>query len=300
MGILQIRLLGRVQLSHDNWLTEVKTTRVVQGLLAYLLLHRHRTHSREVLADLFWREQDQEKAYGCLNTTLWRLRHILEPNGISPGAYLLSNQMGEVGFNHESDYWLDVAILEEHINHTLAYPYQTVDATKAEKLAKSLQVYRGDLLEGSYDDWALRERERIKDLYLHGLSYLMHYEKYHGAYEKGLLYGGQILQVDPLREEIHRDMIRLYLANGQRAMAVRQYEICCDILKNELQIEPMKETKRLFLQAVSDNESSNSSNPDPDPMSIQEILHKLAQAAEIAEQLQDQLYEAIGSLKARN
>jgi DNA-binding SARP family transcriptional activator len=298
MAILQIRLLGRVQVSHDDWLTQERITKVVQGLLAYLLLQRHRTHSREVLADLFWGEQHREKAYGCLNTTLWRLRHILEPDGISSGTYLVSNQMGEVGINQQSEYWLDVAVLEEQINYTLAFPYQTVEAGEVKKLENSMQVYRGDLLEGSYDDWALRERERIRELYLNGLSYLLHYEKYHGLYEKGMVYGGKILQLDPLREEIHRDMIRLYVANGQRAMAVRQYETCCAILQDELQIEPMKETRRLYSQMVSDVEPAASPPAKGDPMGIQQLLQKLAQAAQTAEQLQDELYKAIGSIKA--
>jgi DNA-binding SARP family transcriptional activator len=298
MGILQVRLLGRVQVSHDNWVTELKTTRVIQELLGYLLLQRHRTHSRDVLADLFWGEQHQEKAYGCLNTNLWRLRHILEPDGIRPGAYLISNHMGEVGFNQKSHYWLDVAVLEQQINHTVAFPYQSVAPKQAETLANSMQLYRGDLLEGSYEDWALQERERIRDLYLNALSYLMHYEKYHGCYEKGLVYGRQILKMDPLREEIHRDMIRLYLANGQRAMAVRQYETCSEILRHQLKIEPMEETKRLYTQIVYDSEPPTSLNSKNDLMSIQEILNKLAQAVQTAEQLQDQLLKAIGSIKA--
>jgi DNA-binding SARP family transcriptional activator len=300
MGILRIKLLGRVQVSHDDWLTEVRTTRVVQGLLAYLLLQRHRTHSRDVLADLFWGERHQEKASGCLNTTLWRLRHVLEPDGISPGAYLVRNHMGEVGFNRESKYWLDVALLEEEINHTLAFPYQSVEESEVEKLASILQLYRGDLLEGFYDDWVLLERERLRALYLNSLAYLMHYEKYHGAYENGLVYGQQILQLDPLREEIQREMIRLYVVNGQRAMAVRQYETCCEVLKNELGIEPMKETKALYTRIVSDIDPHSVAYSHSDAMSLQQILRGLAQAAQTAEQLQDQLYKAIGSIKSQN
>jgi DNA-binding SARP family transcriptional activator len=300
MGILSIKLLGRVQVSHDDWLTEVRTTRVVEGLLAYLLLQRHRTHSRDVLADLFWGERHQEKASGCLNTTLWRLRHVLEPDGIPPGTYLVRNHMGEVGFNQEGKYWLDVAILEEVINHALATPYQSVEQREVEELVSILQLYRGDLLEGFYDDWILRERERLRALYLNSLAYIMHYEKYHGSYENGLVYGQQILQLDPLREEIQREMIRLYVANGQRAKAVRQYETCCEILKNELGIEPMKETKALYTRIVSDIEPHSVGYSHNDATSLQQILRGLAQAAQTAEQLQDQLYKAIGSIKSQN
>src|SRR5215207_6930770 len=102
MGILQIKLFGHVQVSHDNWKTELNITRVTQGLLAFILLQRHRTHSRDALATLFWGEQGDEKARGCLNTTLWRLRCALQPDGIPHETYLKSNRFGEVGFNRTS------------------------------------------------------------------------------------------------------------------------------------------------------------------------------------------------------
>ncbi|HXQ35306.1 MAG TPA: hypothetical protein VN843_14915, partial [Anaerolineales bacterium] len=62
MGILQVVLLGGVHVTHNNWLTQVKLTREIQALLAYLLLHRNRAHPREVLAGLFWAAHSQEKA----------------------------------------------------------------------------------------------------------------------------------------------------------------------------------------------------------------------------------------------
>jgi DNA-binding SARP family transcriptional activator len=62
--------------------------RANQALLAYLLLFRHRLHVRDLLAGLFWGDNGQEKARNCLNTALWRLWRILEPEGISAGAYI--------------------------------------------------------------------------------------------------------------------------------------------------------------------------------------------------------------------
>jgi DNA-binding SARP family transcriptional activator len=107
------------------------------------------------------------------------------------------------------------------------------------------------LLEGFYEDWALRERERLRGLYLDSLTYLMGYYRQHGAFEESLTYGQQILQVDPLREEIHRELMHLYLTNGQRALAVRQYETCCQILGAGLDLRPMAETQALLTQFVS-------------------------------------------------
>jgi DNA-binding SARP family transcriptional activator len=300
MGIVQIKLFGRVQVSHDNWITEVKMTRVIQGLLAYLLINRYRTHNRDVLAALYWGEQRQEKARHSVNTALWRLRRLLEPEGIPPGTYLVGKYSEEVGFNRESPYWLDLDIFEKQINKTLASSYQAVEAHEVEKLVKVLQLYEGELMESFYEDWALRERERLRTLYLNCMAFLLQYEKYHGSYERGLDYGRKILELDPLREEIQREMMRLFMASGQSALAVRQYETCCEILKNELGIKPMEETSALYTQIISGVEPNHFAFSKIDQISLQEIHHKLHQAAQTVEQLRNQLYNAIGSINAYN
>jgi DNA-binding SARP family transcriptional activator len=217
MGILQVELFGCMRVTHNNWLTELTITREIQSLLAYLLLQRHRVHSRDALAGIFWGEQSQEKAHGSLNTALWKLRKALEPEGILPGTYLKVTHPGEVGFNKESPHWLDIQVFEDKINNTLTHPFQTVEEIHIADLEKVLGLYKGELLEGCYKDWALRERERLRALYVKSLIYLLNYYGFHRIYEKAITYGQQVLDLNPLREEIHREMIKLYIENGQRA-----------------------------------------------------------------------------------
>ena len=298
MSTLHIRLFGRVQVSHNNWKTEVNITRVIQGLLAYLLLQRHRTHSREELAALFWGEQNQERARGCLNTTLWRLRCALEPAGVPHGTYLISNYCGEVAFNRDSQYWLDVASFEEQIKRILATPHESVEASEVKELENIMQLYQGELLEGFYNDWALRERESLRTLYLNGLAYLMKYEKYYGSHEKSLAYGRHILEIDPLREEIHREMMRLYIKNGQRALAVRQYKACCEILNVELDIQPMAETQALYAQIIWSGETLHAEHIEDEPNQLLATLQDLRLVAQSVEQMQVHLARAIGSIEA--
>ena len=87
MGLLRIYLFGSVRITHDDWSDEAKVTPKAQALLAYLLLKGPRCHSRERLADLFWGEATPDRARGSLSTTLWRLKHALEPDPISPGTF---------------------------------------------------------------------------------------------------------------------------------------------------------------------------------------------------------------------
>lgn len=248
IGVLKISLLGGVHVAHAACASESKVSHRVQALLAYLLLHPHRSHARDVLAELFWGEHSQEQARSCLSTTLWRLRGILEPAGVPRGTYLLTPSGGEVSFNWASKYWLDVAVFEEQVGRVLGQPDETLSLARVQALQAALQLYTGELLEGFYADWALRERERVRALYLSSLQRLMDYYQQQGIYDESLACGQLILQADPLREDIHRAVMRLHAAQGQRGRAMRQYEVCRDLLAAELGILPLEETQTLYTQ----------------------------------------------------
>lgn len=250
MGALRISLFGTVRVAHDGCRSDVTVARALQALLAYPLLHRHRGHSREALAGLFWPDYSDERARGCLSTALWRLRRVLEPAGVSPGTYLVTSPTGEVRFNCANEYWFDVGALEEGVGRALARPLEAMDGDDARGLHDAVQLYSGDLLDGFYEDWALRERERLRLRYLDGLVRLMRYHERHEAYEEALARGQDVLRLDPLREEIHREVMRLHAKAGQRAQAVRQYEALREVLDAELGIAPLPETQALYARLV--------------------------------------------------
>jgi DNA-binding SARP family transcriptional activator len=287
-------LLGQFRIVHDGYASATKVTYTCQALLAYLLLQRHRSHPRDALAGLFWPDHSQERARSSLNTTLWRLRQALESNGTPRGTYLLSSSTGEVGFNLDSEHWLDAAAFETQSRQSLAKPIPAMEAADAYALENTLQLYTGELLEGFYDDWALRERERLRRLHLNSLAHLMRYYQHQKAYQESLAYAWKILDQDPLREEIHREIMRLYLANGQRALALRQYELCCELLAREMGIPPMEETRALHTQIV--NETAARPNPAiPAYSSIDypQILQQLRQAIEGFDEARSQVQRAI-------
>lgn len=246
MPALRIQLFGTVHVSHDGQPQDAPMIHAVQSLLAWLLLHRRKTHARETLAGLFWGEQSEARARSCLSTALWRLRQVLEPGGTQRGTYLIARP-DAVGFNCQSDYWLDVAAFEEGAR----------DWSRAED---AVACYTGDLLEGFYDDWALRERERLRVLYLDCLGTLLRGYSDTGALDPALRCGRQILVMDPLREDIHREVIRLHVRNGHRALALKQYECCRAALEEELGVAPMEETRALCADLLS---AATKSLPSP-------------------------------------
>ena len=305
MSTLTIRLFGGFQIAHEAWERELKVTRSVQNLLAFLLVERHRLHPREVLAGLFWGDHSEEQARSCLSTVLWRLRRLLEPQNIPKGTYLVTT-LAEVGFNSESDHWLDVAVFEDQVGPVLKKPSRAMEADEACRLKNAIDLHMGELLEGFYDDWALRERERLRSLYLKSLAHLMRYYQHHGLYENAITCGLQILNHDPLREEIHREVIRLYLKNGQRALAMRQYKACCQILEDELGIPPMEETQALYTEIVEPSGPQRRKSAllqaqgiatSKDPASLEQAFQKFHEAMQHFDKTREEFQRAIRLLE---
>lgn len=293
MSILQVGLFGGVRATHDDWRTEIQLTRENQGLLAYLLLQRHKVHSREILADLFWGEHSPQKARGSLNTALWKLKKALEPEGVPTGTYLKNSHAGEVGFNKDSQYWLDVEIFERGINQILSCPFHEVDDIQLAELDKVLELYKGDLLEGIYSNWALRERERLRSLYLKSLIFLLQFYDFRELFDRAIACGQQILDLDPLREEIHRELMKLFLKNGQRALAVQQYEICRSVLEKELGIAPMEEIQSLYRQILNGSDKSNPPLLSSNTLTIEQAFQQLREASRTIDHAQQQIQQAL-------
>jgi DNA-binding SARP family transcriptional activator len=287
MSVLRICLFGTIQVSHDGYPIRAKITPKAQTLFAYLLLCGRRYHNREILANLLWHDYTEKRARGSLNTTLWRLRRALEPEDVFQGTYILTSPTDEIGFNWESEHWLDVVVFENQAGLALSKPVSAAGFADIQRLENTLQLYTGELLEGFYDDWVIREQERLNCLYLNSLEYLMRYYHHCAEYEKSLLYGQRILAQEPIRESIHREIMRLYLETGQRALAVHQYEICREVLAKELNLPPMEETQALYAQALQGQGRATTSSKQPDK--VQEVLNQLNLATRNFDNAQQQL-----------
>ena len=245
MNRLRITLLGSVGVSIDGEAGELRLTRRAISLLSYLVLHRDRRFTREVLTAVFWGDHDERHARRCLNTALWRLRRVLEPRTGASGRWLRTNVAGEIGFTPDEDCAIDVDRFERLVRGPLAKPAHTLRPAEIAGLEEAVAVYAGDLLEGFYDDWILAERERLRRAYGEALTQLVRYHAEAAHPEASLDFARRLLAVDPLREEAHRAVIRGHAAIGQRELALKQYAACRAILAGELGVTPSPETEEL-------------------------------------------------------
>ena len=249
---LRISLFGKFDVRLGKRRLAGLEARKVQELLCYLLLHRDRPHSREVLASLLWGENTTSQSRKYLRQALWQLQAALSLQSESAGASLLLVEPDWVQLSPKADFWLDVAAFERAYDAARGVPAKELDPDQVEGLRAAAGLYQGDLLEGWFQDWCLYERERLQNMYLVMLDKLMDYCEVHHEYEAGVDHGVRILRCDRAHERTHRRLMRLHYLSGDRTMALRQYQRCVDALREELNVEPARGTVALYHQVRAD------------------------------------------------
>ncbi|MCL7455188.1 MAG: AAA family ATPase, partial [Anaerolineae bacterium] len=234
MASLRLYFLGPLDIRSGDRQLPRPPTQKSQSLLAYLALNRRRPQPRDRLVSLFWAERPDRRARRSLSTALWHIRRCL------PDDTVLLCDARTVQFDKDADLWLDVRAFEAHIARA-----------DMDSLQSALALYRGDFLDGFYDDWILGERYRLEALFVETLARLMAAHEAAGDDRAALTTAQRLLDRDPLREDAHRLVMRTYCRLGQRNAALEQYERCREAVQAELGAEPVDETAALR-QAIVD------------------------------------------------
>jgi DNA-binding SARP family transcriptional activator len=157
-----------------------------------------------------------------------------------------------VQLSPDATLWLDVGEFERACAAAQGQQGAQLEPALADQLRAAVELYRGDLLEGWYQDWCLYERERLESMYLSALDKLMAFCETSGEFEAGLSYGARALRHDRARERTHRQLMRIYYLAGDRAEALRQYQRCVAALSADLDTRPSKPTVDLYQQILAD------------------------------------------------
>ncbi len=259
MSHLRVSLFGKFCVQYDEEPLDGLEARRVQELFCYLLLYRQRPHPREALAELLWGENCTANSRKYLRQALWQLQAALEKHIDTAQYTALLVDAEWVQWNPLANLWLDVALFEEVSSQVRGVPGQMLTPETAHSVQLAVQLYKGALLDGWYQDWCLFERERFQNMYLAMLDKLMGFHEARQEYEAGLYYGMRILQHDRARERTHRRLMRLFYLAGDRTAALRQYEHCVEALNTELGVGPARQTIALYRQICLDQLDLSSS-----------------------------------------
>jgi DNA-binding SARP family transcriptional activator len=204
-----------------------------QRLVALLAIQRCALR-RVFVAGTLWTDYSETAANASLRTALWRLRQL--PCGLvdaTPTHLSLATRV-EVDLHRARE-----------IAHRLRDLVDDWHEDDVETIVRA-----GELLPDWYDDWVVIERERFRQARLHALEALCHALARRGRYESAIDAGLAAVAGEPLRESAHRAVILVHLAEGNRGEALRQYEFCRRLLKEQLGLEPSIELERLRARCV--------------------------------------------------
>ncbi|MDX1523058.1 MAG: protein kinase, partial [Anaerolineae bacterium] len=246
MSRLEIYLLGPPHFERDGKPLEIDTRKTI-ALIAYLAVTGE-VHSREALVTLLWPESEPRQARAILRRNLSVLNKTLGGEGLAVAR-------DTIGLDPEADIRVDVdhfqRLAQTGSNHD--HPTSEVCPECLSDLAAAANVYRDDFLAGftlrdspNFDDWQSFETERLKRELAGALARLAHGHQARGELDPALTYAQRWLAVDPLHEPAHRQLMQLYADSGDRSAALRQYQSCVRLLKEELDAPPEDETVALY------------------------------------------------------
>ena len=224
--MLEMRLFGAFELRADGAPVALVSARA-QSLLAYLALRPGTAQRRDRVAFLLWPGSTDRQA----RTNLRHLLHTLR--GALPGAdrhLRATTQTVEL-----CDVATDVAAFDAALAGD--------DATA---LRTAADLYCGDLLADRYDEWAAAERDEYRRRAAALLARLVPLLEDAGDPAAAVRYAERARDLEPLAEQPHRVLLRLYAALGDRSRAVRVYHECVATLERELGVGPSAETRRLY------------------------------------------------------
>lgn len=234
-----IALLGRLQISAAGRKINPRGSKE-RALLAYLAMSPGAQHSRDALCGLLWGERASKPAHDSLKQALHRLR--LAFASVRP-----------------------LPVLADRTSLTLDEAAVTVDVQRFERLIQTgttqgieqaVALFHGEPMEGldlpeaGFEEWLSAERRRLRGLQLDAMVTLLDRYRTAGRRAEAAALARRVLALDPLRESVHRTLMRAYVDQGETGLALKQYHECCAVLRRELDVEPEPATSRLYRSLI--------------------------------------------------
>jgi DNA-binding SARP family transcriptional activator len=242
-----------------------------QRLIAFLAL-QERAVGRAYVAGKLWSDATPQKANASLRSAIWRIQRT-SPQLITAGARELALA---------PDVVVDVRVAEARARRLLDPSEECLDILTPWNLAD----LSCDLLPGWYDDdWIIVGREQFHQLRIHALESMCIRLTVVGRYGAAVEAGLAAVTAEPLRESAHDALIKAHLAAGNRYEAIRQYEQCRRMLRDELGLEP---TLRLDVSAGSGRrgepvqESSAPRPPGGSPLGVRAAVRQYGEILRVS------------------
>ncbi len=243
--------LGEKKISSSQW----KSSKALL-ILKYLASNRGAGFiPREVLIEMLWPDQDISKTGKRFNVAMSSLRKVLEPDisPRAPSAYILRKK-GSYRLCRDKETKIDLEQFLEEIQKAEKLETKSPETkSSAKAMARYLAAeswYQGPFLEEDpYEDWCIRERDRLNSKYIQVLTSILGFYEAKKELKHCVTYAKKILKTDPYDEEVVRKLMGFYASQGKRTEVKLTYEnFSKQVLEIDCPINP--DTKSLLKNLI--------------------------------------------------
>jgi len=245
---LTVQMLGAVEIFRDParpFAADAWVTRRARDILCFIASRRHRRASKDTIIDTFWGDSDFAAVEKNFHPTISHIRKALNSRQPLKQNFLLYRD-GDYQLNPEFSYRIDTEEFDRLVAEGDAARRSRETETFVRAYEEAAALYRGEFMQGSYDEWVEEQRSYYREQYLRLLEILADAAQKSEDWARSVTLGHQILCEDPFREDVHCRLLRAHAAQGNRVAVREQYETLRKLLRKELGVEPAAETRRIF------------------------------------------------------
>ena len=244
---LEIYLLGIFRVYQDNLLISEWPSTKSKAIFKYIISHRSRPISKEVLMDVFWPDAEPNSARNNLNVSIYHLRQALR--SVRPDYQHIIFQEDQYLLDPDMSIWIDSEEFMKRFSSGRRLEERGMIKEAIGVYEMACNLYQDDfLIEDPYEEWIIPKKEGLKDVYLIVLDRLCRFYLDQNNLVACIHNCKQILAVDNCREDAHRRLMICYSRTGQPNLALQQYHVCKENLERILDVKPMAETETLYRQ----------------------------------------------------
>lgn len=249
---LRIQAFGEPKVLVDGTLiTRWHMTRSLE--LCFFLLEEAHPVQKDRVIDALWPNATSDRIGTTLRTAIYYARQAIGKACIFYHSGLYSLDLAAV---YKKQICYDVSLFENFYNQGKRLLDNEDDEAAQHAFSSAVALYTGDYLQSFYNDWCGPRREQLRQASMDARQQLALIAWRGERWEESLQHWRSLLAIDGCSQKAHYGIMRCYLRQGKRELALRQYQTCVQRLHEELHIMPEQSLQKLYQRMLQANEST--------------------------------------------
>ncbi len=241
--LMKVNMFGQFEISYKGIVLNVDMIRsnMIELLLIYLLINRHKEVLTSELAEALWSEEESDNPLGVLKNLMYRLRKLLKDTFDEDDIFITGR--GSYTFNSNIEVEMDTEVFEAELNRAKSANKKQ----QKELLVAALSLYKGAFLPKQIKQhWILQQNVYYQSLCNSYLKLLIEILEKEGNYVDMENWCIKALKYDSLDESFQYHFILSLIKQGKNQLAMEHYLLVKQRLQDELGVDPNESLQALY------------------------------------------------------